>query len=964
MKLERRRRRTLPLANASINKIPELISNIMYMDSSGANNIGNAQVMDNSIIRDKWIHTPVATNPNLRINLDGFPVAIFWCKTSSLRDGAVQDEAIENVYDSDGTTRLHDAIKVNDTNPLIGEVTPLDPMYIGTFNFNYDKKAKALLGWDEETFQGFEFRGNSSNADLLKGFENMCALASTSEGFEWRWTYDSDWIDDYHDGHLLLTIDGGYFDEDVEQKYSEQEYLADRKNITYVQPYNQFYILKDGVKCQLFEQTAEGYKPINYGTINANNLNWNITTCEGISKPSNGICLECGIKTAIKDGVPSLVYQLPYGVSETSSLGSAYPDGSHYYKFSWNPEHEFKFEYNDTQEYFTNINNWTSLLPLSSVKALKLTYTETSYAEGKELYVLDSSDNLYHNLANYPLSEQQTLKSGTLYSLQSQYLDVTTEDTVYTWDFMREVFKNWCYVVEAVNNCTSENYKAILDCNQTYGNNGNGLFVYDALLNYYCSSVITGLCDNFAKNMFMHSYDRGKTWSPAWYDMDTCYGLNNQGSYTKLYDIDFMDIDLSGARAFNGSNSKLWELIYNNDITGIRNMYQQLRGADYISYEKIMKVLYGENIAFKPESLYNANAVYRYMEPAAWHGNNKPEAAQGSRLQLLKYWISNRQTFLDSRYEGIGWSGDTIILRMNNTDYVTFNLVPDTNMFLGANFNSGEATVPSVKSSEKVLANESWTCGYGPSTNLNTYIYGASHLLEVGDLSYCNSEEYSVGSATNLRKLKIGDEVHPPLITTSLNLSTGKPYSNLTLLDLTNVKLKNTSLNLKLGESGTLMPVLNTLKLKGSNIEYLTIPSYCPLQFLSLPDTIRNIELTNLLSLETVEIYGTNNLESLTLKNCPRVKQIDLIKTLQNNMQIIINADNLVVNADEALTMDFMNWLYDINANIAGSVYVQSISDSELDKYRSRWSDLEVNLYQIYAKDVIFGVTGEGELDE
>ncbi len=936
-----------------------------YMDSSGANNIGNAQVMDNAVIRDRWVNTPVATNKDLRINLDGFPIAMFWCKTTSLREGVVQDEAIENVYDNDKVTRLYDAIKVNDTNPLIGEVVPQNPQYIGTFNFNYDKKAKALLGWDSNTFQGVEFRGNSSSADLFRGFENMCALASTSEGFEWRWTYDSDWIDDYHDGNLLLTIDGGYFDEDVKQKYSEAQYLANRKDIVYVRPYNQFYVIKDGVKCQLFEEKEDGtYSPINYGSINPNNFNWDLTSCEGISKMSNGICLECGIKTAEKDGIDSLVYQLPYGVDESNSLGKSYPDGSHYYKFSWNPEHEFKFEYNDTQEYFTNIDNWTTILPLSKVKALKTTYIESEYQEGLNLYVLDDEDGLYHMLSNYPLSEQENLKSKQLYIRNDEYLNVYTADYVYTWDFMREVFKNWCYVVEAVNHCTSENFKAILDYNQTWGNNGRGLFVYDALLNYYCSSVITGLCDNFAKNMFMHSYDRGLSWSPAWYDMDTCYGLNNQGSYTKLYDIDFMDIDTTGARAFNGSNSKLWELLYNNDMVGIKNMYQTLRNSDYISYEKIMNVLYGENISFKSESLYNANAVYRYMEPAAWHGNNKPEAAQGSRLQLLKYWIGNRQVFLDSRYEGIGWSGDTIILRLNNTVPVTFNLVPDTNMFLGANFNSGEATVPSVKSSEKVKAGETWSCGYGPSTNLNTYIYGASHLLEVGDLSLCNSEEYSVGNATNLKELKIGDEVHPTTVVTSLNLSAGSPYNNLKLLDLTNTKLKNTSLNLKLGDGRDLMPVLETLKLKGSNIEYLTLSNYSPLKYISFPNTIHNIDLVNLLSLEEAEVYETNNLERIRLINCPKINQLDIIKKVQNNTTISISADNLQADENNALTIDFMNWLVDINAELSGNIYVESISDENLNIYRKKWRNLTINLKQIYAKDVIFGITGEGGLDE
>jgi hypothetical protein len=115
--------------------------------------------------------------------------------------------------------------------------------------------------------------------------------------------------------------------------------LANPEDIIDLVPYNQFYVIKDGIKCQFFHKVTpeEGeayYEPINYGSIDERNLGWSLVECEGISKPSSGICLEYGIKTAIKDGVESLVYQLPYGVSAAKPLGEAYPDGSHYYKFS------------------------------------------------------------------------------------------------------------------------------------------------------------------------------------------------------------------------------------------------------------------------------------------------------------------------------------------------------------------------------------------------------------------------------------------------------------------------------------------------------------------------------------------------------------------------------------------------------------------------------------------------------
>ena len=948
----------------------------MYMDSSGANNIGNAQVLDDAIIRDLWVTTPVAEKPNLRVNLDGFPVAVFWCKSSSLKGGVVQDENAEGVFDNgydpedESTIKpLYDAITVNSENPLIGEVTPLNPKYIGTFNFNYDKKAKKLLGWNEDNFQGFEFRGNSSSCDLFRGFENFSAFASTAEGFEWRWTYCSDDIDDYHDGHLGLTIDGGYFDEDVEQKYSEKDYLANREDIKYLKPYNQFYIVRHGKKLQLFKENDDGtYTPINYGTIDSRNLEWSLSDCEGISAPASGVTLEYGVKFAEKDGVASFCYQHPYGLNTSNPLGLAYEDGSHYYAFEWNPEHVFYFEYNKEQDYFKNINNWEALLPMSKVKALQEEYVVAE--NGK--YIFDNQDKMYHKIENYPDGTDfnkvdkngNRLYSEEHYNREAQYIAVELTDEIKTWDYMKYIFQNWCYVNEAVARCDSTNYKAILDNQSTWGNNGKGLFVWNALLNYMASSITTGLCDNFAKNMFMHSYDNGISWSPAWYDMDTCFGLNNEGAYTKMYDIDFMDKDTTGARAFNGSNSKLWELIYNNAMADLKTMYKRLRSEQYLSYEKIMNVVYGQNIAFKPEALYNASAVFRYMEPLAWHANVKPEAAQGNRLQLLKYWNSNRQTFLDSRYEGSGWTGDIITLRLNNAEPVTFSIIPDTNMFLGANFNSGNADIPSVKSTEKVLTGNTWTCSNGPSTNLNTYIYGASHLLEVGDLSYCNSTEYSVATATRLKTLKIGDEVHPPVVTTKLNLSTGAPYSNLELLDLTNVQLDNINLNLVLANGNNLMPALQTLKLKGSNVEYLTLAPYTPLTYLSLPGSIKTISLINLLVLKDVLITPSNTIEAVTLQNCPQVDQLGIISNYVNQI-VTINADNLQNTEDTAVTTDFMDWLVDVNANVSGTIYVQNIADSNLNKYRERWENLEVLLCQIYEDDVIFGVEGlENETPE
>ena len=51
-----------------------------------------------------------------------------------------------------------------------------------------------------------------------------------------------------------------------------------------------------------------------------------------------------------------------------------------------------------------------------------------------------------------------------------------------------------------------------------------------------------------------------------------------------------------------------------------------------------MDVLYGQNIKYKCEGLYNNNALYRYVIPdIAGTSGNSLRAAQGNRLSLLKY---------------------------------------------------------------------------------------------------------------------------------------------------------------------------------------------------------------------------------------------------------------------------------------------------------------------------------------
>ena len=977
-----------------------------YMDSSGANNITNAQIMENSIIKDRWANTPAAIGA--RVNLDGFPVCIFHAKY-------VDQDGIP--YNMNGDQRV-------------------EPEYLGIFNFNYDKKPKALLGWekypnpnydktkpeDKKTnpknikfsFKGFEFRDNTSDICLQKGIANMLSFVNANIGFEYRWTYDSDWIDDFHDGHLDVTMDGGFFDEDV-NKYTEEDYVEKRfdKELVVVPPFNRLHVKDGDKKHQIYRkvtgENGDSYVPVNYNDFGQGNDVWS---------------LDFGIRLAERDGEPGLYWQPPYGAvwSATGNKwtgGSRYASGEGYYKFRRNPEHECKFEYNDAEPYFSDLNHeesgekvWRKLFNLSDLYAQHVEYVED--AEGDLIF--DPVDEDYYHEAYYTKysigedgkyvadpngtyimtsledNEYEDMAGQPRYRRIIEYVPVQLTDTLVIEDFMKKVFSNWYYCIDTLCHIKNTpesfytNYKALIDSNLTYkdelGDNGHGLFILDSLLNYYCSSVTVALCDNFCKNMMIHSYDDGKTWSPAWYDMDTCFGLNNTGAYVFDYDCDFKD-----PSTFNGSGSKLWDGLYNCYMPEINAMYRTLRGsslspdAQKLSYNKSMDIVYGANIKYKSEAMYNSTAFFRYITPDldAMSGTQLP-AAQGNRLSLLRYWLSNRQTYLDSRYGSNDYSSDKITMRMSAPKTINFEITPDTTMYLGLAFNQADASMPDATSrSGKIKEGTTWKYTYpvdGALQDLNTYIFGASHLTDIGDISVCTPKNINIQGAYKLKRFILGTD-DPEVLARHDEVSAtqgialtmpNKVCKNMKEIDLHNLKYLDfgggsTALSLVTKEGSiitNLYPALERLDIRGSNINAVVIGDYTPLQYIGYSDNLTTIDLKNLPQLTTVEFGDISKVMSINLLNCSSLNQHEIL-SLFVGKPITVSADNLQIAYEEAVTTEYMDWLMSVNASLAGHVHVQNIADSNLDKYRQKWPDLTVDLYQIYADEVIFGVSGEGE---
>ena len=513
-------------------------------------------------------------------------------------------------------------------------------------------------------------------------------------------------------------------------------------------------------------------------------------------------------------------------------------------------------------------------------------------------------------------------------------------------------------------------------------NNGQGLFRMSALLNYFVSSLTTAVCDNFCKNMFMHTYDGGQTWVPAWYDMDTAYGLNNVGLYAYNYDIDFDNgiVDENGiikkAGSFNGSDSTLWSLFYKLYLPNIESEYSILRTADKISYNKIMDVLYGENIKYKFPALYNANAFYRYIIPNILKmSDNHLEAGQGSRYELLKYWNRNREYYVESRYNGGSFVNSKITLRINCDEEAKFELTPGVNMYVGVAVDNQDAATPAKRSDTKILAGETWSyiTNRGSSfSDTNTYIFGANNLLDVGDMGQWVASTCNLATATNLQKINLGMkkgsvpyntyQTAPKIQQDGQTVTLSQtPYNNLTELNLENCdKLVNTRLDFS-----TIGPVLEDVVLTGSNVQQIQFAEYSPLKSVYYPASLNVVKLVNLPELETVEFESYKNLTGINIKGTPNFDSLNLLTELYtqgfiNNLNTI-NAD-LYGTYDTAIDFDMLKDLYNKKAELGGVVYVKHVNEEELQPYRDYWKahgGLVIEWHQIFHDDAILGVEGE-----
>ena len=470
----------------------------------------------------------------------------------------------------------------------------------------------------------------------------------------------------------------------------------------------------------------------------------------------------------------------------------------------------------------------------------------------------------------------------------------------------------------------------------------------DSTLFYYLFTELFLMVDSRAKNAFPTRYDGG-VWCWLPYDMDTAIGINNEGALTFGYQLEDIDKTSTGADVYNGQDSVLWNNVREAFKDELMAMYKDLRSKNIISYADT-EARFEAHQAKWSAAIFNEDAYYKYLEPLFVDKNGSYLGMlQGSKAEQRKWWLYNRFRYMDSKYNAGDALKDVITLRGYAKSDITIK--PYADIYTSIKYGSYLVQKRALRGGSYTLE-----CPLDNVNDTETYIYSASQLADVGDLS-----GYQVGYAdftngTKLQSLKLGDASANYRNTNLIELHLG----NNTLLKTLDVR-NCSNLGSGVNDEGTVQSDVDisgctnieNIYFDGTSIKALTLPNGGGIKVLHLPGTITNLTIRNQKVITDFALPDYSNITTLRLENVSNaVPMGDILDAIAENSRVRLIGFNLSFDsATDALSfcdrLDTMRGL-DENGNnvdkaqISGSVYVPSLTSEELYRIHSRYPDITV----------------------
>ena len=467
---------------------------------------------------------------------------------------------------------------------------------------------------------------------------------------------------------------------------------------------------------------------------------------------------------------------------------------------------------------------------------------------------------------------------------------------------------------------SAENYWDIQDC----------LYHFDFV-------ILFGATDNFAKNTYpykMAALANGGRWKWRQDDLDSLFDIDNSGSDTKPYYIEFLDA-MNGSPFYAGSASTFWNLIfecywddYVSTVTGAvtrglqtmgKNILEAMRdlsGASnvYDGFVSHVRQLFWTNAQeYFPKSAYNVDANFKYEQAWIAQGQEVDPLSQslGNHYSAEVLWVKRRAVYMMSLFKA-GPFGDysdstlgTVSFRpagLSTTLSPAFYMYPA--LLVGqSTVNTGSRTAPGGSQSFSAV-------GDG---NTMFYIQASNYLANLGDLKALTLGAGYVNplliTAAKVVGFKIGDDTASSVTTNVPGLT----FANTRCLEVINAKNASSIGAVNIASCSR----LRELYLEGTNVTSADIPRGSKITNLSLPATIQRIDFQDLRHLDDEDLYIEDyaNIRSLRIEHT----KADALTILKQTLPMASNLSGI------RLIWDGMS--YDSDGSIISALTVLATGD-------------------------------------
>ena len=474
-------------------------------------------------------------------------------------------------------------------------------------------------------------------------------------------------------------------------------------------------------------------------------------------------------------------------------------------------------------------------------------------------------------------------------------------------------------------------------------------FEKDAVLFYYLFTELFLMVDSRAKNMFP-TFMAGSKWFSLPYDFDTAIGINNEGALVFSYNLEDIDHTESGADIYNGQQSVLWINVRAAFYEDIKAMYQKLRSNGTLSFA-VTEQRFEDHQAKWPEAVFNEDAYFKYLQPLVEQNTaSYLSMLQGSKAEQRKWWLYNRFRYLDSKYNAGDALTDVVTLRGYAKDDIT--VTPYADIYASIKYGSYLVQQRANRNVAYTLA-----CPLSNVNDTEIYIYSASQLQSIGDLSGLMVGYADFSMATRLQSLKVGDAADS--------------YSN---GNLTELYLGNNTLlraldvrncpNLKQAVDVSGCTNIEHLYFEGTAVTGVQLPNGGILKTLHLPATVTNLTIRNQKAITDFSIGGYGNISTLRLENVSEVFDLwEILHSIPGGARVrVTGLERTFEDAADILAfydlLDTMRGL-DENGNnmdkaqISGVFTIDTLTGNDLAEMQERYPNIHIQ-YNHFTAQVSF----------